>query len=244
MGQQRNTNLLLESLPQPYRASFLDRLEEVVLPAGTVLFEAEGVPRYAWFITSGLASKMVSMSDGRSAEIALWGSEGVVPCFHLLGGSTQGPSRCIVQMETRALRIPFAELQKEMQRADPLRQMVLRCAQRCSMILSQNAACNRLHDAEQRLARWLVTAHDLTGTNHILLSQVFLADILGARRTTVTLAAGTLRRRKLISYRRGQIQILDHERLKQVACECYGTVNRLFEDFYSASERPRETPRR
>lgn len=243
MGQ-RNRNLLLESLPQPYRASFVSRLEEVVLPAGTVLYEAEGVPRYAWFITSGLASKMVSMSDGRSAEIALWGSEVVVPCFHLLGGSTQGPSRCVVQMETRAVRMPFPEMQKEMQRSDVLRQLVLRCVQRCSMILAQNAACNRLHDAEQRLARWLVTAHDLTGTNHILLSQVFLADILGARRTTVTLAAGTLRQRKLISYRRGQIQILDHERLKQVACECYGTVSRLFEDFYSGSEAPRELPRR
>lgn len=230
--QKTNTNLLLESLPQPYRGSLLSRLEEVVVPAGTVLFEAEGTPRYAWFITSGLASKMVSMSDGRSAEIALWGSEVVVPCFHLLGGHPHGPSRCIVQMETRALRMPFAEIQKEMQRSEPLRQLVLRCAQRCSMILAQNAACNRLHDAEQRLARWLVTAHDLTGTSNILLSQVFLADILGARRTTVTLAAGTLRERKLISYRRGQIHILDHARLKQAACECYGTVSRLFENFY------------
>lgn len=234
MGQpQRNTNLLLESLPQPYRATFISRLEEVSLPAGTVLYEAEGVPRYVWFITSGLASNMVSMSDGRSAEIALWGSEGVVPCFHLLGGNTQGPSRCVAQMETRALRMPFAEMLREMQRSEPLRQLVLRCVQRCSMILSQNAACNRLHDAEQRLARWLVTAHDLTGTNNIQLSQVFLADILGARRTTVTLAAGTLRQRRLISYRRGQIHILDHARLKQTACECYGTVSRLFENFYS-----------
>lgn len=204
-----------------------------MIPAGTVLFEAEGVPRYAWFITSGLVSKMVSMSDGRSSEIALWGSEGVVPCFHLLGGNTQGPSRCIVQMETKALRMPFPEMRKEMERSDLLRILVLRCVQRCSMILSQNAACSRLHDAEQRLARWLITAHDRTGTSSILLSQVFLADILGARRTTVTLAAGTLRRRKLIAYRRGRIQLLDHERLKQAACECYGTVSRLFENFYS-----------
>jgi CRP-like cAMP-binding protein len=233
MGKHRFENLLLESLPQPYRQSLWSRLEEVVLPAGTVLYEAEQIPRYAWFITAGLASKMVAMSDGRSAEIGLWGSEGVVPCFHLLGGAAQAPSRCIVQTEVRALRMPFPEMKMEVDRSEPFRQLLLRCAQRRSMILSQIAACNRLHDAEQRLARWLSTAHDLTGTSSISLSQGFLADILGSRRTTVTLAAGTLRRRKLISYKRGQIQILDLEKLRAAACECYETVRSLFENFYA-----------
>lgn len=232
MGQNRIDNLLLESLPQPYQSSICSRLEEVVLSPGSVLYEAEQAPRYAWFITAGLASKMVSTADGRSAEIALWGSEGVVPCSYLLGGSPKGPSRCIAQIEVRALRIAFPELLKEMHRSEPLRQLVMKCAQRRSMILSQLAACNRLHGAEQRLARWLLTAHDLAGTNSILLSQGFLADILGSRRTTVTLAAGALRRRKLISYRRGHIQILDHRRLRSVACECYATVHCLFQDFY------------
>jgi CRP-like cAMP-binding protein len=233
MGQPRFDNLLLESLPPTYRESLWPRLEEVVLPAGTVLYEAEQIPRYAWFITSGVASKMVSMSDGRTAEIGLCGSEGVVPCFHLLGGMPQASSRCIVQMEVKALRIPFPEMQKEAQRSEPFRQLLMRCAQRRSMILAQLAACNRLHDAEERLARWLSTAHDLTGTSSISLSQGFLADILGARRTTVTLAAGILRRRKLISYKRGQIQILDHANLRAAACECYETVRRLFQNFYS-----------
>ena len=94
------------------------------------------------------------------------------------------------------------------------------------------AACNRLHEAEERLARWLLTAHDLTGTDSILLNQGLLADILGARRTTVTLAAGALRRRKLISYSRGHIKILDRARLKKAACECYGTVSSLFQNYY------------
>lgn len=233
MGQQRIDNLLLETLTQPYQSSICSRLEEVVLPAGTVLYEADETPRYAWFITAGIASKMVSMSDGRSAEIGLWGREGVVPCYHLLGGMAKGPARCVAQVETKALRIAFPELQKEIQRSEPLRQLVMKCAQRRSMILAQLAACNRLHDAEQRLARWLLAAHDLAGTNNIQLSQGFLADILGARRTTVTLAAGALRRRKLISYHRGQIQILDYLRLKSAACECYATVRTLFQNFYS-----------
>jgi CRP-like cAMP-binding protein len=230
MGQ--SSNLFLETLPQPYRNSFCSRLEEVSLPAGAVLYEAEQVPRYAFFITSGLASKMVSMSDGRSSEIGLSGSEGVVPCFQLLGGEPTGPARCIVQMPIRAWRIRFPELLKEVQDSEPLRHVVMKCAQRRSMILSQLTACNRLHDAEQRLARWLLTAQDLTGNDSILLNQVLLADILGARRTTVTLAAGALRRRKLISYRRGHIQILDRARLKNAACECYETVRSLFQNYY------------
>lgn len=225
-------NLLIENLPEPDQFSICSRLEEVVLPAGTVLYEAEETPRYAWFITAGLASKMVSMSDGRSAEVGLWGREGVVPCHHLLGGAGRGPVRCVVQVETKALRMPFPEMRKAMQLSEPLRQLIMKCAQRRSMILAQLAACNRLHDAEQRLARWLLTARDLTGSNSILLSQGFLADILGARRTTVTLAAGALRRRKLISYRRGQIQILDHHKLRAAACECYATVRSLFQNFY------------
>ena len=232
MGQQQSENLLLEMLPQPYRDSICSRMEEVVIPAGTVLYDAEENPRYGWFITSGLASRMVSMSDGRTAEICIWSREGVLPCYHLLGGTAQEPARCVAQTETRALRMPFPQLQQEFERSASLHQLVLRCVHRRTMILSQMAACNRLHDAGQRLARWLLTAHDLTGTTSIQLSQGFLADILGARRTTVTLAAGALRRRRLISYRRGQIQILDHERLKTAACECYGTVRTLFQKFY------------
>lgn len=233
MAQQRIENLLLEKLAQPYRDSILSRMEEVRVPAGTVLYEAEQEPRYAWFITSGLVSKMVSMSDGRTAEVELCGNEGVVPSWHLLGGMNQGPVRCVAQVELKALRIGFPEIRKEMERCPELRQLVQRCVHRRSMILSQIAACNRLHGAEERLARWLLTAQHLTGHNSVMLSQGFLADILGSRRTTVTLAAGALRRQKLISYRRGQIQILDHRRLEAAACECYGTVSHLFENFYA-----------
>lgn len=205
-------------------------MEEVRVPAGTVIYEADEVPRYAWFITSGLASTMVTMCDGRSVETGLWGAESILPCLHLLGGNPRAPFRCVVQVESKALRLPLSEMQKEMQRSEPLRQMVLRCAQRHSMVVSQNAACNRLHDAEQRLARWLLTARDLTGASSIFLSQGSLADILGARRTTVTLAAGALRRNRLISYRRSQIQILDAEGLREAACECYQVVGCLMQN--------------
>jgi len=232
MGQKRFENLLLETLPQPERNDLTSRMEEVVIPAGTVLYEAEQIPRHAWFITAGVASKIISMSDGRSAEVAVSSREGVIPSFQLAGGSQHGLLRCVTQTETRALRMPYAEMLKEFRRSEPLRQLVLRCVQRRSMILAQMGACNRLHNTEERLARWLLTAHDLTGAASVGLSHGFLADILGARRTTVTLAVGALRRRRLISCRRSQIQILDPEKLQGAACECYGTLRGLFQNFY------------
>ena len=231
MGQYTD-NLLLESLPQPHRAAICARLEEVVLPPGTVLYEAEQTPRHAWFVTSGLVSTMVAMSDGRTAEINLSGSEGVIPAYHVLDGNAGTPTRCVVQTATSAFRIPLGELRREVQRSEPLRALVQRCFERRTMILTQIAACNRLHDAEQRLARWLLTAQDLTGNSSIGLSQGFLADILGSRRTTVTIAAGTLRRRAFIDYRRSHIRILDRDGLKSAACECYQTVRSLFQNFY------------
>ena len=231
MGQYTD-NLLLESLPQPHRAAICARLEEVVLPPGTVLYEAEQTPRHAWFVTSGLVSTMVAMSDGRTAEISLSGSEGVIPAYHVLDGNAGTPTRCIVQTATSAYRIPLGELRREVQRSEALRALVQRCFERRTMILTQIAACNRLHDAEQRLARWLLTAQDLTGNSSIGLSQGFLADILGSRRTTVTIAAGTLRRRAFIDYRRSHIRILDRDGLKSAACECYQTVRGLFQNFY------------
>lgn len=232
MGQNQYDNLLLEKLPQPDRLAITSRLEEVVIPAGTVLYDAEQVPRHAWFITAGVVSKMIAMSDGRSAEVAVSGREGVIPSFQLVGNAQHGLLRCVTQTETRALRMPFPEMLREFRRSEPLRHLVLRCVQRRSMILAQIGACNRLHNTEERLARWLLTTHDLTGADSVVLSHGFLADILGARRTTVTLAVGALRRRKLIGCRRSQIQILDPEKLRGAACECYGTLRGLFQNFY------------
>jgi CRP-like cAMP-binding protein len=229
---QHADNLLLSMLPPADRAPLSARMEEVVIPPGTVLYEAEQSPRYAWFVTSGLVSNMVAMSDGRTAEVNLLGNEGVIPALHLLDGPAASPTRCVVQTETQALRIPLHELKREMHRSEALRSLVQRCFQRRSLIVAQMAACNRLHDAEQRLSRWLLTAHYLTGKPTIGLSQGFLADILGSRRTTVTLAAGVLRRRGYIDYRRSHIHILDRNGLQSAACECYQTVQNLFQNFY------------
>jgi CRP-like cAMP-binding protein len=226
------SNLLLSTLPLNYRTALLARLKPISLPLRTVLYEPDETPKFAHFMTSGIASIVSSMSNGASAEVGVWGREGLVESFHLLG-KARIPNRCFMQMEGTALRMPFKELQKEFLENNDLRDSVLQCVQSQGFILGQLAACNRLHEAEQRLARWLLMVRDRVESESYYLTQEFLANMLGARRTTVTAAAGALQRRGLISYSRGRIRIVDAGGLENAACECYRTVGALYRNFYS-----------
>ena len=225
------SNLLLAALSPNYRACLVARMRTVTLAPREILYEPDETPKYAHFITSGVASIVVSMSNGASTEVGLWGREGLVESFHLLGGA-RVPNRCIAQMESTALRMPFNELQKEFHDNAELRNCVLQGVQSQSAILGQLAGCNRLHEAEARLARWLLMVRDRTESDTFFITQEFLAVMLGARRTTVTAAAGELQRRGLIHYSRGRIRVSDPESLEQVACECYPTVRELYGSFY------------
>lgn len=225
------SNLLLAALTPSYRAALLARMRTVTLSPREIVYESDETPKYAHFLTSGVASILVSMANGASTEVGIWGREGLVESLHLLG-SARIPNRCIVHMESTALRMPFKELQKEFLENQELRDCVLQGVQSQCAILGQLAACNRLHEAEQRLARWLLMVRDRTESETFLLTQEFLAVMLGARRTTVTAAAGELQRRGLIRYSRGRIHLTDPAALEAVACECYGTVRDLYASFY------------
>jgi len=228
-------NQLLASLSPAVRNVLLSRLKPVSLPLRTVVYEPDEIPKYAHFMTSGIASVVSSMSNGASAEVGVWGQEGLAESFHLLG-TAKIPTRCFIQMEATALRMPFKELQKEFLENEELRAAVLQCVQSQSFILGQLAACNRLHEAEERLARWLLMVRDRVESENYFLTQEFLANMLGARRTTVTAAAGALQRKGIIKYSRGRIRIIDAPALEKAACECYKTVRALYRDFYGAAE--------
>lgn len=229
------SNLLLAALSPSYRAHLLARMRTVTLGPREILYEAYEMPKYAHFLTSGVASIVVSMSNGASTEVGIWGREGLVESFHLLGGA-RNPTRCIVQMESTALRMPFKELQKEFQENQELRECVLQGIQSHSAITSQLASCNRLHEAEARLARWLLMVRDRSESDTFLVTQEFLAIMLGSRRTTVTAAAGALQRKGLIQYSRGRIHISNPHDLQNVACECYGTVREMYGGFYCGAQ--------
>jgi CRP-like cAMP-binding protein len=227
-------NLIIDSLPEPLRSSLLARLEPVFLPVGTSLSSPGQTPAFAHFMTSGLASVVTFMSDGSGAEVGLVGLEGLVEAIHLLGPAL-APTTAFIQSEGTALRMPFAELQQLLFQDDHLSRRVLECVQGQGFVLSQLAACHGLHEIEERLARWLLMVQDRLGTNRFDLTQEFLAEMLGARRTSVTLAAGTLQRSGLISYSRGRIHIVNREGLQSVACECYPIVRDLIAGLYPAS---------
>ena len=231
VSQPTHSNLLLAALTHQYRDSLLARMRTVTLGPREILYEADETPKYAHFLTAGVASIVVSMANGASTEVGIWGREGLVESFHLLGGG-RIPNRCIVQMESTALRMPFKELHREFQESQELRDCVLQGVQSQCAILGQIAGCNRLHEAEARLARWLLMVRDRTEGDTFLMTQEFLAIMLGARRTTVTAAAGALQRKGMIRYSRGRIHISNPDRLENVACECYGTVREMYGSFY------------
>ena len=228
---QNSENLLLGSLPEDLRESILSLSKPVNLPVQSMLHEQGEMPSYAYFIRSGIVSLVVTMPEGGSAEVGLVGREGLIGAMHLLG-PTPTPAQCFVQVEATALRIRMDDLRKLFLANLIFRSRVLEFIQQQNATLEQIAACNRLHEAEFRLARWLMMARDRADADTMLMTQEFLADMLGTRRTTVTLVAGNLQRRGLIEYKRGKVTITDRAGLEQAACNCYRVAKDAMDSLY------------
>jgi CRP-like cAMP-binding protein len=163
------------------------------------------------------------MSEGGTLEVATIGNEGFVGlAVHL--GDGRAPMDTFVQIPGDAVRLEVRAFRRELKTCAPLRDVVGRYAQALLTQVGQSAACNRVHAAEQRCARWLLMSHDRVPGDEIALTQEFLAEMLGMRRASVTQCAGTLRRKKLIDYRRARIRILDRTGLEKTACECYAFI--------------------
>lgn len=224
-------NRLLCSIPAPYQEQLLSALEPVPMPVRTWMFEPGELPRYVHFMTSGISSIVTEMRVGEGVEVGLIGREGMPEHLHLLGPET-GVSHCFIQVEGTALRMNFRKFRDMFEQTEAIRKPVLRYIQYQSLITGQLAACNKLHGVEERLARWLLMVADRTESLELDLTQEFLAEMLGSRRSTVTLTAGTLQRSELIQYQRGRLRILDRQKLEQVACECLGVTQRLLHNLY------------
>jgi len=156
-------------------------------------------------------------------EVGISGREGVVG-LPLAFGVEDAPTRAIVQMPGAGLRIVSSSLQEYFGKCPALRRLIERYVLTQQMQVAQTAACNRLHDMEQRLARWLLMCQDTTDSGFLPLTHEFMAQMLGTGRPTVTIAAGVLERAGIIENTRGRIKILDRKRLEDVACECYGAI--------------------
>ncbi len=176
-----------------------------------------------YFPTTAVVSLLYTLASGMTAEMGLTGNDGVVGVALFLGGDTT-PNRAVIQVAGGALQMKAKVLREEFARGRAFQQALLRYTQALITQISQTAVCNRLHPVEQRLCRWLLLCHDRVRSAELRMTQEFIANMLGGRRESVTVAAGRLQDAGLIRYARGQITIVDRPGLEATVCECYQIV--------------------
>ena len=218
-----SANSLLAGLPQADYERLLPSLEPLTLKLGEVLHEP-GVPvRHAYFPIDCVVSLLAETQGEGSLEVGLVGYEGLVGIALVLDEETPC-GRALVQSSGTALRIGAAALRKALQRSEPLQHALHRYAFAKLAAARQSAACNCYHRLEARLARWLLMTCDRLRSDECSLTQAYLAAMLGMRRATINEAAGLLRQRALIAYRRGRITVVDRPGLQATACGCYTRI--------------------
>lgn len=216
-------NRLLAALPEKDYQLLLACLEPVTLSFGEVLYRPNEPIQHVYFPTESLVS-LLSLAEGHEAlEVGLVGREGMLGTPLALGVK-DSPVRTVVQVGGMALRMTTADFRRQFEQDAALQREVYRYIYELMIQMTQTAACNRFHQVEARLARWLLMTRDRLRSNQFHLTQELLANMLGVRRVGVTKAAGALRERKLISYNRGEITILDGYGLEEAACQCYQIV--------------------
>lgn len=218
-------NAILLSLPPQEREALFPKLEFVRLKTHTVLHEPGDSLKSAYFCDSGLISILSVFSDGKSVEVGLVGKEGFVG-IPLVAGFRSSPTRAETQIEATAFRVDAEALLGLLGQCTQLERRLQQFSQLMAMEVTQIAACNRLHEVNERLARWLLMSADRIGSNSVPLTQEFLGNMLGTRRSSVTVASGILQKAGLINHARGGVEIVDRPKLEAAACECYEMMQR------------------
>jgi CRP-like cAMP-binding protein len=225
-------NEILLRLPRKEWEMVLPRLEFVRLKLHQVLHEPAETLKSGYFCNAGLFSVLAVMPEGKSVEVGLVGKEGfsAVP---LVAGFHTSHTRTIIQTEGNAFRMDAGHLRTALGECPTLERQIQRYAQFLAVQAVQIAACNRLHEVDERLARWLLMTQDRIGTNFLPLTQEFMANMLGTRRSSVTVSAGTLQKAGFITYTRGKVTILNRSKLEEAACDCYGMLQEQIKDWQS-----------
>ena len=218
-------NLILLALPRQESTRIFPSLEFVRLNLHHVMHEAGEVIRSGYFMNNGMGSVLTVLPDGKSVEVGLIGKEGFVGLPVVFGFKTS-PLRVVVQADATAYRVDIPTLRKILPECPELERQIQRFAMVLAMQSTQLAACNRLHDVEERLARWLMMSHDRIGGETMPLTQEFLGQMLGIRRSSVSVAASVLQKAGMITYTRGNVTILDKLKLTEAACDCYDIIQR------------------
>ena len=227
-------NRLLAALPAEDLARLWPQLEPVEVELRHILSAPDEPITAVYFPETGWASMLALLADGRSAEVGLIGSEGMVG-LPLLLGSDSSANEAMVQAAGTMLRLRADAFHRAVEESPALWTILLRYALAFQQQVTQTAACNGHHALDQRLARWLLMAHDRAEDDEFPMTQEFLAMMLCVHRPGVTVAARLFQQAGLIRYGHGQMKVTDREGLEAAACECYGTVRRQFEQLLGSA---------
>jgi CRP-like cAMP-binding protein len=228
-------NEILLGLPPRERELLFPKLEFVRLKTRLVLHEPGDTLKSGYFCNSGLVSILSVFSDGKSVEVGLVGREGFIG-LPLVVGFRTAPTRAVAQIEGTAFRVDGEALRGILRYCPKLERQLQQFAQIIAMQTTQIAACNRLHEVNERLARWLLMSADRIASNSVPLTQELIAQMLGTRRSSVTVAAGTLQKAGMITYSRGDVKIINRRKLEEVACDCYRIMRRQIAEWQAEAE--------
>jgi CRP-like cAMP-binding protein len=203
-------------------------LRQIPLEYRQSLYRANKPIDFVYFVETGVGSLVNTMANGQAAEVGTIGNEGVVG-LPLLFGDDRAPTSVYVQVPGVGLRMKAVPFTHELARSASMRAVMLRYAHAFFNQVAQSAACNHFHSLEQRCCRWLLMTHDRMQSDEFLLTQEFLAMMLGVQRTGVSAAAGALQRAGLIRYNRGNVTIIDRRGLLRRSCECYAVSKKEFD---------------
>lgn len=224
-GQDGTENHFLKALPEDIRSRLISESTPVHLKKRQILYSAGETIKFCYFPLSGMISVLSTTESGKSLILGIVGNEGFVSAAALLQPPV-APYEIMVQVETRALRIKAEILREEFKRGGKFQQLIMNYLHQILSQISQSALCHRFHSVEQRFASWLLVSSDRTNSDEFLLQQNCIAQMLGVPRTNISMTANPLQQRNLISYSRGRIEIINRQRLEQVACECYRMIKR------------------
>jgi CRP-like cAMP-binding protein len=232
------SNRFLAALHPADLAVLIPHLRTVALERGTILHEPGDRVEYVYFPLRGMVSIVAVMRSGASVETVTVGPSGLIGGTAGFG-SQHAFGRAIVQLPGAAARLPSSQLQSAARQRAGIYDWLVRYNDLLLIQIQQSVACNALHPLESRLCRWLLQTHEHCEGDTIPLTQEFLAQMLGVRRTTVTVAARLLQSAGMIRYRRGLIQIIDRPALEEASCECYSVVKRRIDEVFPVLSSPR-----
>jgi CRP-like cAMP-binding protein len=224
------SNRLLGALETASRKRIDPHLEPIKLKLGAIVCEAGGLLKHAYFPQGSVLSLLTVLENGSAIETANIGREGAFGLFAAMYSRTSF-NRCLVQLEGAIVRCPIELLQSEFRHSEHVRDLFVSYSETLLSQVQQTVACNAMHTTEEKMCRWLLMMHDRAEGEALPYTHEFLSHMLGANRKSVTLAAQSMQTAGLISYRRGNMQVLDRPGLEKASCECYAIVRERFDAF-------------